>query len=70
MNYKSTNKSIDNKSIIPFLLLVTLFISIAAAWVTHIIVCLSSAAWGFLIAGAIIFPIAIIHGYGIWFGFF
>lgn len=38
------------------------------AWFTHIFVCLKTAAWGFLIAGAIFFPIGIIHGFGIWFG--
>jgi hypothetical protein len=43
---------------------------IFAAWATHIIVCLSEEAWGFLIAGAIMFPIGIIHGTGLWFGFF
>ena len=41
-----------------------------AAWLTHIIVCLKVGSWGFLIAGAIMFPIAIIHGIGIWFGAF
>ena len=41
-----------------------------ASWITHIIVCLNEEAWGFLIAGAIMFPIAIIHGTGLWFGFF
>lgn len=40
-----------------------------AAWITHIVVCLKTAAWGFLIAGALVFPIAWIHGTGIWFGF-
>lgn len=40
-----------------------------AAWVTHVIICLSTAAWGFLVAGAILFPIAIIHGAMIWMGF-
>ena len=39
-----------------------------AAWLTHIIVCLGAGKWGFLIAGALFFPIAIIHGIGIWFG--
>lgn len=43
---------------------------IAAAWITHIVVCLQTAAWGFLIAGAIVFPIAWIHGTGVWFGIF
>lgn len=41
-----------------------------ASWITHIVVCLKTASWGFLIAGAIMFPIAWIHGTGIWFGLF
>lgn len=40
------------------------------AWLTHVFVCLKAASWGFLIAGAIFFPVAIIHGVGIWLGFF
>jgi len=40
------------------------------AWLTHVVVCLKAASWGFLIAGAIFFPVAIVHGTGIWFGFF
>jgi hypothetical protein len=43
---------------------------IFASWITHIVVCLKTASWGFLIAGAIVFPIAWIHGTGIWFGAF
>lgn len=39
-----------------------------AAWFTHVITCLNEGAWGFLIAGALFFPIAIVHGIGIWFG--
>ena len=39
-----------------------------AAWLTHVITCLQDSLWGFLIAGAIIFPIGIIHGIGLWFG--
>lgn len=38
------------------------------AWLTHIITCLVAASWGFLIAGAICFPIGIVHGVGVWFG--
>ena len=26
------------------------------------------AAWGFLVAGALVAPIGVIHGTGIWFG--
>ena len=40
----------------------------AAAWFTHLFVCFSDDRWGFLIAGAIMFPIAIVHGVGIWLG--
>ena len=40
------------------------------AWFTHIFHCLNEQLWGFLIAGAIAFPIAIVHGIGLWFGFF
>jgi hypothetical protein len=43
---------------------------IVAAWITHIVVCLQTAAWGFLIAGAVVFPIAWVHGTGIWLGIF
>ena len=38
------------------------------AWFTHIAVCFSRHYYGFLIAGAIFFPIGIIHGIGLWFG--
>lgn len=41
-----------------------------AAWLTHVIHCLAESAWGFLIAGAVCFPIGIIHGIGLWFGWF
>jgi hypothetical protein len=43
-------------------------IACVAAWFTHLFVCFTTAKWGFLIAGAIFFPVAIIHGVGIWFG--
>lgn len=44
-------------------------LSTVPAWLTHVFVCLAAGKWGFLIAGAIIIPIAVIHGWGIWFGF-
>ena len=42
---------------------------IAAAWITHIIICVSDRDWGLLVAGALIFPIAWAHGTGSWLGF-
>ena len=40
------------------------------AWLTHVIVCLKTASWGFLIAGAIFIPVGVIHGFCIWMGVF
>lgn len=40
-----------------------------AAWFTHVVTCFVVGAWGFLIAGALFFPVAIVHGVGIWLGF-
>lgn len=37
------------------------------AWLTHIITCFAEGLWGFLIAGAIFFPIGIMHGLYLWF---
>ena len=50
------------------LLGVALFLAGVAAWITHVVVCLKAGSWGFLIAGAIAFPVAIVHGVGCWFG--
>lgn len=45
-------------------------LSAFGAWLTHVVTCLSDGSWGYLIAGAVFFPIGIIHGFGIWLGFF
>jgi hypothetical protein len=37
-----------------------------AAWLTHIFTCFSQELWGFLIAGALFFPIGILHGMYLW----
>ena len=41
---------------------------IIASWFTHIVVCIKTSSWLFLVAGAIFFPIAWIHGTGVWLG--
>lgn len=46
------------------------FLWIIGSWLTHIVVCLAAGKWGFLIAGALMFPVAIIHGTGWILGFF
>lgn len=48
-----------------------LILTTLAAWLTHIIFCFYTGAWGFLIAGAIFFPVGVLHGVYQWFdGFF
>ena len=37
------------------------------AWLTHIFYCFAHTLWGFLLAGALFFPIGILHGFFIWF---
>ncbi len=41
--------------------------SVLAAWLTHIFTCFAQGFWGFLVAGAIFFPIGILHGFYLWF---
>lgn len=38
------------------------------AWLTHIVVCIKASLWVLLLAGAVFFPLGIIHGIGSWFG--
>lgn len=47
-----------------------LVIASIAAWLTHVVVCIKTASWLFLIAGAILAPIGVVHGIGVWFGIF
>lgn len=49
------------------LLALTIIVPVAA-WFTHLYECFTDERWGFLIAGAIFFPIAIVHGIGTWLG--
>jgi len=49
---------------------IILVIASVAAWLTHVITCISDDRWGLLIAGGLVFPVGIIHGIGIWFGAF
>ena len=46
---------------------VIIFIPCLVAWLNHIFTCFSQNLWGFLIAGAIIPPIGILHGMWLWF---
>lgn len=51
---------------------VLLFLLVGAfcysAWLTSIVFCAANGLWLLLIASATFFPIAIVHGIGVWFG--
>lgn len=44
-----------------------IFCVFVGAWLTHIFTCFAQGLWGFLIAGALMFPIGILHGFYLWF---
>lgn len=61
------SKSVD----LPFgcaVAFMVMMLSAIPAWITHVYVCFTTEAYGFLIAGAICFPVAVVHGWGIWLG--
>lgn len=39
-----------------------------AAWITHVIYCIATAKYLLLIAGGIVVPAGVIHGFSVWFG--
>jgi len=50
--------------------LVTLVVSMLPAWITHVIVTIQAEQWILLVVGAIVWPVGVVHGWGIWFGAF
>ncbi len=49
-------------------LVITFICTPLAAWFTHVVTCIGAEKWLFLIAGAVMAPIGVIHGIGIWIG--
>lgn len=47
-----------------------LALTIVAAWITHVTVCIKASAWICLAFGCIVAPVGVIHGIGVWFGVF
>lgn len=39
------------------------------AWFQHVVFCIQHEKWMFLLAGAFFAPIGVVHGWGIWLGF-
>jgi hypothetical protein len=38
-----------------------------AAWLNHVFTCFNEGLWGFLLAGALLVPLGILHGAWLWF---
>ena len=51
-----------------FLFWAAITITTIAGWITHVVWCIKNEQFLFLIAGAIAAPVGIIHGWGLWFG--
>lgn len=51
-----------------FLIWLTAVIISAVGWINHLMICFREGEWGFLIAGAIFFPVGVVHGWGRIFG--
>jgi len=49
---------------------IVLWIACIAAWITHVITCIQTEQWVLLIVGALLAPIGVIHGWGLWLGIF
>lgn len=41
---------------------------VASSWVTHVVVCAVDGLWTFLAIGLVVFPVALLHGVGVWLG--
>ena len=61
MTFRTSHKSSQENDIGPLIGLVCFL-----AWLTHIFTCFGQGLWGFLVAGAIFFPIGILHGLYLW----
>jgi len=42
----------------------------AAAWITHVIVCIKTGSWILLLFGCAVVPVGVVHGVGVWLGVF
>lgn len=52
------------------ILTIFLIISCIPAWITHVITTIQNEQWVLLVVGAIVAPVGIVHGWGIWLGIF
>lgn len=44
-------------------------LGVIAGWITHVVVAIQAQAWLFMIVGALISPVAVVHGWSVWLGY-
>lgn len=54
----------------PYLIIIALWLTCIAGWITHVIICIKTASWILLLFGCIVAPVGVIHGVGVWLGVF
>jgi hypothetical protein len=70
-NWHSKGENVNNIGVVTAVIgSLGLIATTAAAWVTHVVVCIKASAWILLIFGIVVPPIGFIHGFGSWFGWF
>ncbi len=48
------------------LIIIAVALASLGGWITHVYICITNEWFLFLVAGAIAFPIALVHGWGNW----
>lgn len=51
------------------LLFALIALSTIPAWITHLVVSIQAKEWLFMIVGALVAPVAVVHGWATWLGF-
>ena len=51
-----------------WVLLMGVIVAGIAGWITHVVHCIKTEDVLFLIAGAVAAPVGVVHGWGLWFG--
>lgn len=68
MNHRLVDRLFASAGIGGCLGALVLAIASVAGWITHVVHCIKTQEWLLLIAGAIAAPLGVIHGWGLWFG--
>jgi hypothetical protein len=69
-NWHSKGENVKNKVVIKGWTVFSIWLTLAAAWVTHVVACIKTGSMMLLVLGTVFPPYGWIHGFGSWFGWF